>query len=205
VGWAEFCGLRIEVYPGVFIPRKRTEFLAHQAAIHARSGAVILDLCCGSGALGATLAADLEQIELISADIDPTAVRCARRNVAPYGGRVFEGDLYTPLPLELQGRVDLLVANAPYVPTDAIRLLPAEARLHEARIALDGGIDGLDIQRRIALSAPQWLAPGGVLLMETSERQATQTREIIRKCGLIPEVAHSDEMDATVVIGAKIR
>lgn len=203
IGWAEFCGLRIAVDPGVFVPRRRTEFLAGEAIALARPGDVVVDLCCGSGAVGAALAEAVPGIELHAADIDPDAVRCALRNVAAAGGRVYQGDLYEPLPAALQGRVDLLVVNAPYVPTEAIERMPAEARFHEARVALDGGADGLDIQRRVAETAPLWLAPGGRLLIETSERQAPQTVEIFARSGLIPQVAASDELDATVVIGTK--
>ena len=98
---------------------------------------VVVDLCCGSGAVGAALAAALD-VELYAVDVDPEAVRCARRNVGPVGGVVYAGDLYAPLPADLHGRVEVLAANAPYVPTDDIRLLPLEARLHEPRAALDG-------------------------------------------------------------------
>lgn len=203
IGWAEFCGLRIAVDPGVFVPRRRSELLVRQAAAQARLGSVVVDLCCGSGALGAALAAILERIELYAVDIDPAAVRCARRNVNPIGGRVCEGDLFEPLPASIRGHVDLLIANVPYVPTEAIELLPHEARMYEARVALDGGEDGLDLQRRVAASASTWLAPGGHLLVETSERQAPQTVEIFARSGLFPQVVRSEELDATVVIGTR--
>jgi release factor glutamine methyltransferase len=144
---------------------------------------------------------EVDGVELHAVDIDPAAVRCARRNVAPVAGRVYEGDLYEPLPAALRGRVDLVVANAPYVPTGAIGLLPAEARVHEARVALDGGPDGLDVQRRVAAAARQWLAPGGHLLVETSARQVPRTVESFVRDGLVPRVAASEELDATVVIG----
>src|SRR5450756_783077 len=113
LGWAEFCGLRIAVDPGVFVPRRRTEFLVRQAAALARARPVVVDLCCGSGAVGAALVAALDRVELYAVDIHPAAVRCARRNVAAAGGQVYEGDLYEPLPATLRGRVDVLVANAP--------------------------------------------------------------------------------------------
>jgi release factor glutamine methyltransferase len=203
IGWAEFCDLRIAVDPGVFVPRPRSELLVRQAAALARTGAVVVDLCCGSGALGAALAAALERIELYAVDIDPAAVRCAQRNVIAFGGYVYEGDLYEPLPTTLRGRVDVLVANAPYVPTEAMKLMPSEARVYEARVALDGGADGLDVQRRVAASAPIWLSPGGHLLVETSERQAPQTVEIFARSGLFTRVVRSEELDATVVIGTR--
>jgi release factor glutamine methyltransferase len=203
LGWAEFCGLRIAVDPGVFVPRRRTEFLVHQAAALTRPRAVVVDLCCGSGALGAALAATQDHVELYAADIDPAAVRCARRNVAAAGGQVYEGDLYEPLPATLRGRIDVLLANVPYVPTDEIELLPPEARLYEARMALDGGADGLDLLRRVTAAAPLWLAPGGHLLFETSERQAPQAVETVARGGLIPRVVSSDKLYATVVIGTR--
>jgi release factor glutamine methyltransferase len=195
VGWAEFCGLRIAVEPGVFVPRRRTEFLAAQAAALARPGALVVDLCCGSGAIGAALGA----VELHAVDVDPAAVRCARRNLP--AARVYEGDLYAPLPATLRGRVEVLVANVPYVPSGEVGLLPAEARLHEHRAALDGGADGLDVLRRVAARARRWLAPGGHLLTETGEHQALRAAQVLTRAGLAPQVAASPELGATVVIG----
>ncbi len=201
LGWAEFCGLRVAVEPGVFVPRHRTEFLASQAAARTRPGSVVVDLCCGSGAVGAALVAASPTVQLHATEIDATAVRCARRNLAGIGGQVHAGDLYDPLPPGLRGRVDVLVANVPYVPTEEIALLPREARLYEPRRALDGGADGLDVLRRVAAGAPGWLAPGGCLLVEISEAQAPRAAEILAASGLPAEVTSLDELDATVVIG----
>lgn len=203
LGWAEFRGLRIAVDEGVFVPRRRTEFLVQQAAALAGPGAVVVDLCCGSGALGAALGAAVDGIELHAADIDPAAVRCARRNVADVGGRVYEGDLYEPLPDALRGRVGVLLANVPYVPTEEVGLLPPEARVHEARVALDGGADGLDVLRRVTAEAARWLAPGGRLLFETSERQVPYALEAVAAGGLEPRPVSDEEMYATVVIGTR--
>jgi release factor glutamine methyltransferase len=201
LGWAEFCGLRIAVDAGVFVPRQRTEFLVRQAVGLAAPGAVVVDLCCGSGALGVAVAAKLGRVELYAADVEPAAVRCARRNVEPAGGQVFEGDLYDPLPESLRGRVDILVVNAPYVPTDAIELMPPEARDHEPLVALDGGSDGVDVQRRVAAEAAHWLAPGANLLIETSAKQAPLTAAAMSAGGLVARVTHSEDFDCTVVIG----
>jgi release factor glutamine methyltransferase len=202
LGWAEFHGLRIAVEPGVFVPRRRTEFLVGQALARAPHASVVVDLCCGSGAVGAALAAALGgTVELHAADIDPAAVRCARRNVAPYGGRVHAGDLFAALPGDLRGRVGILAANVPYVPTGDVALLPAEARDHEPRTALDGGPDGLDVLRRVAAEAPRWLASGGCLLVETSERQAPAAVEAFTRAGLVADLAVCDELYANVVVG----
>ncbi|HEV2374401.1 MAG TPA: putative protein N(5)-glutamine methyltransferase [Streptosporangiaceae bacterium] len=200
VGWADFCGLRVAVEPGVFVPRQRSEFLVVTAADLAHAGSVVVDMCCGTGALGVALAAAVGRVELYAADIAAEAVRCARRNVAAVGGQVFHGDLYEALPAGLHGRVDLLLANAPYVPTWEIGLMPPEARLHEPHIALDGGPDGVDVHRRVAEGARDWLAPGGHLLIETSERQAAQTVGAAEVQGLLTSVVCSEEFSCTVVV-----
>ena len=201
VGWAEFCGLRIVLAPGVFVPRRRTEFLVRQAVAVSRPGAVIVDLCCGAGAIGAALAAAVDRAEVHAADLDPAAVRCARQNLP--SGHVYQGDLYAPLPAGLRGRVAVLAANVPYVPSKEIGFLPPEARAHEPRAALDGGADGLDVLRRVAAGAAGWLAPGGHLLSEISERQAPRAEAALAAGGLAAHVVSSADLDATVVIGRR--
>jgi release factor glutamine methyltransferase len=191
VGWAEFCGLRITLEPGVFVPRRRSEALARRAAEDARAGAVVVDMCCGSGAIGAAVASLVPGVEVHAADIDPVAVRCATRNLAPYGGKVYEGDLFTALPDSLRGRVDIVAVNAPYVPTAEIPFMPPEARLHEPMVALDGGDDGLDVHRRVAASVAGWLAPGGVLHAECSESQASTLDELYSSAGVAPALSRS--------------
>jgi len=211
VGWAEFCGLHISVVPGVFVPRRRSEFVVARAIALTRQRTadrpkVVVDLCCGTGAIGVAVATALARVEanppeLHAVDIDPTAVACAKSNLASMSGRAYLGDLYAALPARLRGQVDLVIANAPYVPTDEIELLPAEARLHEPRVALDGGGDGVDVHRKVAAGAPGWLGPDGCLLIETSGRQAALTSAAVSAGGLSARIASSDELSATVVIG----
>jgi release factor glutamine methyltransferase len=204
LGWAEFCGRRIAVEPGVFVPRRRSELLVREAAALLRSdgGSVVVDLCCGSGAVGAVLAEAVPGMELYAADLDAAAVRCARRNVGTVG-RVYEGNLFEPLPDSLRGRIDVLAANVPYVPTGEIGLLPPEARVHEATVALDGGADGLDVLRRVGAGAREWLAPGGHVLFETSEQQAPEAMQVLSGDGLAARVVISDDLNATVVVGTR--
>jgi release factor glutamine methyltransferase len=228
VGWAEFCGRRVFVDPGVFVPRRRSEFLVSVALGFARErprgpadGApVIVDLCCGTGALGLAVAAGLAVelggpatpgpekglallpgVELYATDLDPAAVAGARRNIEPAGGHVYAGDLFAALPDSLRGRISVLICNAPYVPTAEIAFMPAEAREHEAPMALDGGTDGLAILRRAAAGAGSWLTPGGVLLVETSERQAPSMTAAMTAAGLAARVHEDDDSGATVVTG----
>lgn len=199
LGWAEFCGLRISVARGIFVPRRRTEALVEQAVARARAGAVVVDLCCGSGAVGAAVSAAVAGVELHAADVDPAAVACARRNLPR--ARVHQGDLFEALPAELRGRVDVLAANAPYVPTSAIGSMPPEARDHEPPVALDGGEDGLVVLRRIVSGAPDWLAPGGALLFETGRTQVPDAVAALRTAGLAPLVVEDPGRGATVVVG----
>jgi release factor glutamine methyltransferase len=203
LGWVEFCGLRIAVDPGVFVPRHRTEVLVREAVSLARPGAVVVDLCCGSGALGVALASTVGGVELHAADLDPAAVACARRNVAAVGGEVHAGNLFDALPPLLRGRVDVLLANVPYVPSAVIGFMPREAREHEPRSALDGGADGLDVARRVAAGALDWLGPGGSLLFETSRSQVPAAVDVVASCGLRARVVTDDDRGATVVVGTR--
>lgn len=203
LGWVEFDGLRLAVDRGVFVPRKRTEFLVHQGIQLVGLGACVVDLCCGCGALGRALTERVRDVELHAADIDESAVACARRNIADVGGRAYVGDLFTPLPHRLRGRVDLVLANVPYVPVGEIDRMPPEARLHEPSVALNGGVDGLQVLARVAAAAPQWLVRGGNLLFETSEHQARAAVDTVVRAGLSARVVSSPEYDSTVVIGTR--
>jgi release factor glutamine methyltransferase len=199
VGWAQFAGLRVAVEPGVFVPRRRSELVV-EIACRERAD-VVVDLCCGSAAIGSALAALWPAAAVHAADSDPAAVACARRNLP--AERVHEGDLYDALPGELRGSVDLLVANAPYVPTAAIATMPREARDHEHRVALDGGADGLDVQRRVAAGAADWLRPGGRLVIETGRDQAEHTAALMTRAGFSTSVETDDEIGGTAVLGRR--
>jgi release factor glutamine methyltransferase len=210
LGWAEFAGIRVLVDDGVFVPRRRTEFLANRAIELAVEHAhpVVLDLCCGSGAIGLALRESLlsrgRAPEIYAADIDPAAVSTARRNLPP-PAVVVCGDLFEPLPDGLRGRVDVLVCNTPYVPTDAIGTMPPEARLFEARLALDGGHDGLDVQRRVAAAASEWLAPGGHVLVEAGAEQAPESLAVFERAQLESRIEYSDFFDTSIVVSTKAR
>ena len=203
LGWAEFAGLRVAVEPGVFVPRRRTELLVRLAGELAGSDSVAVELCCGTGAISMALAAAVPGLRLSAVDLDPAAVRCARRNLAATDAQVLQGDLCQPLPASLRGRIDVLIANAPYVPSEAIALMPPEAREHEPPLALDGGPDGLDVQRRIIAEAPEWLRPQGVLLIETGRAQAPLTAAAMVAAGLTARIETDDDLDATAVLGKR--
>ncbi|MBP3043035.1 putative protein N(5)-glutamine methyltransferase [Arthrobacter jiangjiafuii] len=212
LGWAEFFGLRVAVAPGVFVPRRRTELLAARTIALLAAGTdplalpagspnqVVAELCCGSAAVSMAITRHAPTASLFAVDIDPAAVRCARRNLDE-PAVVLQGDLYEALPAHLRGGIDVVVANAPYVPSAQLGTMPPEARDHEPALTLDGGVDGLDIQRRIIDEAPVWLRPGGTLLLECSERQAPMVGQLMTAAGFVPEILHWEDPDATAASG----
>jgi release factor glutamine methyltransferase len=145
---------------------------------------VAVDLCTGSGAIACFLAAEVPGARVLATELDPAALAWARINTDRYGVELLAGDLDAPLPAELAGRVDVLCANVPYVPSGAIPTLPRDVRDHEPRLALDGGPDGLDLLRRVAARAGRWLAPGGVLLCEIGDDQGQAAAALLADAGL---------------------
>jgi release factor glutamine methyltransferase len=167
-GWVAFCGLRIRVDPGVFVPRPHTEALARRAVELLLDAGRAVDLCTGSGAVAAVMRAARARADILATDVDANAVMCARRN----GVRALLGDLDEPLPSRLDGTVDVVTAVVPYVPSEELHLLPRDVVAHEPRIALDGGPGGTAVLFRAADSAARLLAPGGTVLLEIGGAQA---------------------------------
>jgi release factor glutamine methyltransferase len=164
LGWVSFGGLTVEVDPGVFVPRPQTVTLAeHAASLHP---SVALDLFSGAGAIASLIAARDPSARVIAAELDVR--ECLRGNAVRYGFEVFESDVDAGVPVELEGRVDVLTANVPYVPTSELEYVPHDG---EPASALDGGDDGLDWTRRLLACAPRWLASDGVLLTEVARHQ----------------------------------
>lgn len=211
VGWVEFAGRRVGIDPGVFVPRRRSELLVRAAVAHLQGPAgrrrtqppQVADLCCGCGAIGLAVALAVPGTRLMAGDLEPAAVRCAARNLVAVGGTVRRGDLFAALPADRRGRIDVLVANAPYVPTAAIALMPPEARDHEPASALDGGPDGTDILARVIAGAPEWLAPGGLVLVEVGRAQVATVTNALRDRGLTPRVLADEELGALIVTGRR--
>ncbi|WP_185996130.1 putative protein N(5)-glutamine methyltransferase [Nocardioides campestrisoli] len=203
LGWAEFAGLRVAVHPGVFVPRRRTELLLEQALAHLPRHGLLVELCCGSAALATAVAAGRADASVLASDLDRAAVDCARENLERYGGQVVTGDIASGVPEQLWGRVDVVVANAPYVPTRQLGLMPAEARLHEPVLALDGGPDGTRVQDRVVAAAVELLSPTGVVVVEASRSEAEQTAARMVWRGFIPDVVLDDDLDATCVVGRR--
>jgi release factor glutamine methyltransferase len=167
-GRATFCGLTVEIDPGVYVPRPHTEPLALRAAERLPAGGLAVDVCTGSGAVAMVLAAQRPGAHAAATDADPRAVACARRN----GVEAFHGDLFAPLPGGLGGAVDVVTGVVPYVPAGELGLLQRDTFAFESAVAYAGGSDGCDVLRRVIAESPRLLRPGAALLLELGGDQA---------------------------------
>jgi release factor glutamine methyltransferase len=200
-GSVRFCGVRIHVDPGVFVPRPHTQALARRAASLLSDDGIAVDLCTGSGAVAAVLALAHPRATVIATDIDSTAVACARRN----GVRALVGDLDEPLPPSLLGRVDVMTAVVPYVPTEELAFLPRDVLANEPRRALDGGPSGTRVLVRAAEVAARWLRPGGNVLLELGGDQAGEVANALAEVGLSEIRVHLDGDGEDRAIEARAR
>jgi release factor glutamine methyltransferase len=202
-GSVVFCGIRVHVDPGVFVPRPQTEAMARRAATLLPAAGIAVDMCTGSGAVAAVLASSHPEATLVATDIDPAAVACARRN----GVRALVGNLDEPLPPTLRGRVDVMTAVVPYVPTEELPFLPRDVLGHEPRTALDGGPLGTAVLVRAAEAAARWLGPGGSVLLELGGDQAGEVANALAGVGLSETRVHRDEdgQDRAIEAQAELR
>ncbi len=170
-GRREFMGHAFRVTPDVLVPRPETELLVEASLAALPQRGAVLDLCTGSGCIAISVALARPDARVVATEISPQALAVARENAASLGARVemLEGDLDAPVPAG--ERFDVIVSNPPYVPAGEIDGLAREVR-REPRIALDGGVDGLDTLRRIVSCAPSRLRPDGLLWMEMHETHA---------------------------------
>lgn len=196
-GRAAFRALDLAVGPGVFVPRPETELVAQFAIDALRAVAspepVGVDLGTGSGAIALALATEVPHARVYGVEVSPRAFVWTKQNfretAAPNATPVFV-DLADALP-ELDGRVDVVISNPPYIPIGAIPRDP-EVRLHDPEIALYGGEDGLDVVRRVSATARRLLRPGGTLVLEHGELQAAAIAELLRHDGWTTVVHHRD-------------
>ena len=200
-GWVRFCGVRVLVEPGVFVPRPQTEALVRRAVELLPADGIAVDLCAGSGAIAVVLRAERPSAKVIATDVDPVAVACARRN----GVEALLGDLDEPLPAALRERVDVVTAVVPYVPTEELHLLPHDVLAHEPARALDGGPGGTALLERAARAAARWLRPGGAVLLELGGDQADELSATMAGAGLTAIRVHRDDEGRDRAIEARSR
>jgi release factor glutamine methyltransferase len=163
-GRTVFCGVELVVHPGVYVPRWHTELIAQRALERLPEGGTAIDLCTGCGAIARVLAS---RGRVVAGDLDPRAVLCAQAN----GVDAHAADLFDGLP---RVRADVITAVVPYVPTAELPLLQRDTFTFETPLAYDGGPDGLALLHRVIATAPDWLEPGGALILELGGDQAEQ-------------------------------
>jgi release factor glutamine methyltransferase len=178
-GSVRFCGEIVAIHPGVYVPRWQSEPLALEALSRLPQRGVAVDLCTGSGAIAVVLGRRRPSAWVVATEIDPVAVACAGAN----GIEVFEGDMARCLPAALSGRVDVVSAVVPYVPTGELGLLPRDVVGHEPHGALDGGEDGMTFLSRAVIEAAPLLCPGGSLLLELGGDEADLLRPVLADNG----------------------
>lgn len=184
LGTQDFCGRSFAVDGRVLIPRPETELLAERAVRALQdfgSGAHALDLCCGSGCLGITLALEVPSAQVDMADLSEDALAVTRKNAERLDAQVslLRGDLWDAVDAR---QYQLIVSNPPYIPDEDCLALQTEV-MREPLMALKGGTDGLDFYRRIAAGLRKHLLPGGVLLLEVGFDQAERVAELLRAAG----------------------
>ena len=189
IGWVSFCGIRVGVTPGVYVPRPHTQALTRRAVSLLPADGIAVDMCTGSGAVAAVLGSAHPHAGIVATDIDPVAVECARDN----GVSALVGDLDEPLSPSLWGRVDVMTAVVPYVPTEELHLLPRDVLANESRRALDGGRRGTALLARAAEAAARWLRPGGSVLLELGGDQAGEVAAALTDFGLSEIRVHRDD------------
>ncbi|OBH11921.1 protein-(glutamine-N5) methyltransferase, release factor-specific [Mycobacterium sp. E1715] len=193
-GTAAFGPLMLQVGPGVFIPRPETEaLLAWISQQRLPSRPVIVDLCTGSGALAVALAQHYPGARIIAVDDSEAALEYARRNAAGTAVELVRADVTVPRLLpELDGGVDVVVANPPYVP-DVAPVEPEVAQ-HDPHHAVFGGPDGMAVIGPIVELAGRWLRPGGVFAVEHDDTTSAETVELVRRTALFGEIAKRKDL-----------
>jgi release factor glutamine methyltransferase len=196
-GMAPFRALELAVGPGVFTPRPETELVVQFAidalALVPSAQPLAVDLGTGSGAIALAMATEVPHSQVVAVERSPEAFAFAARNIARYGDdrvRLVLGDLTDALP-ELDGIVDVVASNPPYIPIGAVPRDP-EVRLFDPPVALYSGNDGLDAVRALAATAQRLLRPGGTLVIEHGERQADDVADVLRGAGFRAIACHPD-------------
>jgi release factor glutamine methyltransferase len=195
-GVAYFRQLELKVGPGVFVPRFETETVT-QLAVDALKAVpsdnpIAVDLATGSGAIAISLAVEVPNAKLFAVELSEDALVYTKQNFAKYAptATLVQGDLADAFP-ELNGQVDVLVSNPPYIPDDMIPIYP-EVHLHDPSMALYGGADGLDLVRKVEASAKRLLRKGGALVIEHADMQGDAIRELILNLGWRQCSTHKD-------------
>jgi release factor glutamine methyltransferase len=194
LGGTDFRGIELELWPGVFVPRAETELLAELASVRVGSRDVVVEPCTGSGAVACAIAADHPGARVLATDRDGAAAALARHNAGRLGldVEVLEGWLLAPLPADLRGRIDVIVANPPYLADGEVDDLEPEVAVWDPEAALVAGPTGHEVSDALIAESVLWLRPGGWLVMEHDERRVDEVADRACAAGLRDILVHPD-------------
>lgn len=203
IGTQDFRGIQLLVGPGVLVPRPETEMVVERALerISSMDSPTVVDLGAGSGAIAIAIALERKDAKLLATEISSDAVAWCRKNLEATGAknvRLYQGDLFDPIPPPLHGHIDLVVSNPPYLSDREIASAPGDVRDHEPRVATVAGATGLEVAQRIVEASPVWLRLGGWLVLEThpgqSRRLSSLMRERFSDVEIMPDLAGLDRI-----------
>jgi len=213
LGETEFYSRVFKVEPGVFIPRPETERLVEEAVTLVAPpdrrllAPVAVEIGCGTGIIGISLALDVPRLNVYATDVNPAAIQLTKHNAHTLGAdprvHVLQGSRFDPLPAQLKGQVDLVVSNPPYIRAADIPGLAIEVSGHDPAEALDGGQDGLVFYRAIASKLGDWLRPGGHVAVEIGDDQGQDVEDIFSASGLEDIRVIRDYADRDRVVTAR--
>lgn len=215
IGEEEFWGMTFKVTKDVLIPRPETQLLVKEALKEARANGpeaekLIFDICTGSGCIAVTMAVELKESKIVAVDISDKALAVARENAKRHGAdkriTFLEGDLFKPVgPLGVEGKVDLVLSNPPYVSKKMVEVLQPEIKQYEPMLAVAGGEDGFDFYRRIIPDSIKYLKPGGFLILEIGFGQLDGTISLIEKEKVYEGIeVHKDFAEIDRVVKARL-
>jgi release factor glutamine methyltransferase len=205
LGGTGFRHLDLLVGPGVFIPRPETELVVEKAMERLPRHGIVVDIGAGSGAIALALAQERPDAVVYATELSEDASAWMKRNIKKTGLEVelLSGDLFSPLPPELKGRIDVVVSNPPYIPTEDADLLPVDVRAHEPPDALFAGTTGLDIVLRLIQESPAWLKEDGWLVMEIGDRQDKVIGALLQDAGYHDVSIDTDLADRPRITSAR--
>lgn len=208
LGYIDFYGLELKVRPGAFVPRPSSELIVDRAVrrLRRRKAPAVVDVCTGAGPIALAIADEIPEADVYGIDILAEGLSQGRANARRLGiqnVKLKRGDMYGSLPNRLRGKVDVITAHVPYVPANEVEDLPAEVAEYEPALTITDSMDGTYLMDVAIRQSPEWLKPGGWLLLEMSDDFAPKARRLLKRYGLVDRGVASDNDGLSIVVEAQ--